>query len=205
MPTRSDGDHWPAPWWPRRWCSIQVRACRVCGISKLLTASERERLYAAITRTACWAVAEASAATVDRVNVHQASLVAIRQALEALVPAPDFAIVDGFAVPGLQIPHEAVVGGDRRCAAIAAASIVAKVTRDREMMRLHKLDARYGLRPAQGLRDPGAPGRGGPVRLRQRAPPLVQAGGDVGQDIRSRTVKAGRSRVRRLDLVGIGE
>ena len=51
--------------------------------SKLLTASERERLYAAITRTACWAVAEASAATVDRVNVHQASLVAIRQALEA--------------------------------------------------------------------------------------------------------------------------
>ena len=113
--------------------------------SKLLTASERERLYATITRTACWAVAEASAATVDRVNVHQASLVAIRQALEALVPAPDFAIVDGFAVPGLQIPHEAVVGGDRRCAAIAAASIVAKVTRDREMMRLHKLDARYGF------------------------------------------------------------
>lgn len=113
--------------------------------SKLLTASERERLYAAITRTACWAVAEASAATVDRLNVHQASLDAIRRALEALVPAPDFAIVDGFAVPGLRLPHEAVVGGDRRCAAIAAASIVAKVTRDREMARLHALDARYGF------------------------------------------------------------
>ena len=113
--------------------------------SKLLTASERERLYAAITRTACWAVAEASAATVDRLNVHQASLDAIRRALGALVPAPDFAIVDGFAVPGLRVPHEAVVGGDRRCAAIAAASIVAKVTRDREMMRLHALDARYGF------------------------------------------------------------
>ena len=113
--------------------------------SKLLAASERERLYLAITRTACWAVADASAATVDRLNVHRASLDAIRRALEALVPAPDFAIVDGFAVPGLRIPHEAVVGGDRRCAAIAAASIVAKVTRDREMTRLHALDARYGF------------------------------------------------------------
>lgn len=113
--------------------------------SKLLAASEREHLYAAITRTACWAIAEASAATVDRLNVHQASLDAIRRALEALVPAPDFAIVDGFAVPGLRMPHEAVVGGDRRCAAIAAASIVAKVTRDREMTRLHALDPRYGF------------------------------------------------------------
>ena len=113
--------------------------------SKLLTPSQRERFYTAITETACWAVAEVSAATVDRLNVHQASLDAIRRALEALAPAPDFAIIDGFRVPGLEVPHEGIVGGDRRCAAIAAASIVAKVTRDREMVRLHALDGRYGF------------------------------------------------------------
>ena len=120
---------------------------RIAGIrdSKLLTASERERLYAEITATARWAVVAAPPRDVDRLNVHRASLDALRRAVAALEPPPAFALIDGFLVPGLDVPQRAIVGGDRRCAAIAAASIVAKVTRDREMARLHGVDPRYGF------------------------------------------------------------
>lgn len=113
--------------------------------SKLLTAARRERLYVDITEAACWAVASAPPDEVDRLNVHGASLAALRRAILALEPQPAFALIDGFSLPGLDLPQRAVVGGDRRCAAIAAASIVAKVTRDREMVRLHALDPRYGF------------------------------------------------------------
>jgi len=113
--------------------------------SKLLTAARRERLYAEITGNARWVVAWASVADVDRVNVHHASLDALRRAVTALAPRPAFALIDGFHLPGLDLPQRGVVGGDRRCAAIAAASIVAKVTRDREMVRLHGVDPRYGF------------------------------------------------------------
>ena len=77
--------------------------------------------------------------------MHGASLAVLRRAILALEPQPAFALIDGFSVPGLDLPQRGVVGGDRRCAAIAAASIVAKVTRDREMVRLHALDPRYGF------------------------------------------------------------
>lgn len=113
--------------------------------SKLLTAMQRERLYVEITGTARWAVASAPPDDVDRLNVHRASLDALRRAILALEPQPAFALVDGFRVPGLDLPQRAVIGGDRRCAAIAAASIVAKVSRDREMVRLHAVDPRYGF------------------------------------------------------------
>lgn len=113
--------------------------------SKLLTVAPRERLYVDITEGACWAVASAPPDEVDRLNVHGASLAALRRAILALEPQPAFALIDGFSVPGLDLPQRGVVGGDRRCAAIAAASIVAKVTRDREMVRLHALDPRYGF------------------------------------------------------------
>ncbi len=120
---------------------------RLVGVrdSKLLTASARERLYVEITASARWAVAAVSPGEVDRLNVHQASLHALRQAVEALNPPPSFALIDGFSVPGLDMPQRGVVGGDRRCTAIAAASIVAKVTRDREMVRLHEVYPRYGF------------------------------------------------------------
>ena len=113
--------------------------------SKLLTASQRERLYTEITANTRWAVAVAASSEVDRLNVHRASLDALRRAVEALDPPPAFALIDGFTVPGLDLPQRGLVGGDRRCAAIAAASIVAKVTRDREMIRLHGVDPRYGF------------------------------------------------------------
>lgn len=120
---------------------------RIAGLrdSKLLTAARREQLYAEITAKARWAVAAASPGDVDRLNVHGASLDALRRAIAGLDPQPAFALVDGFPVPGLDVPQQGVVGGDRRSAAIAAASIVAKVRRDREMARLHALDPRYGF------------------------------------------------------------
>lgn len=120
---------------------------RLSGLrdSKLLSAKQRERLYADIVDSASWAVAQASPKDVDRLNVHRASLDAMRRALMALVPHPDFALVDGFCVPELVIPQRGIVGGDRRCAAIAAASVVAKVTRDRAMVELHRRDPRYGF------------------------------------------------------------
>jgi ribonuclease HII len=113
--------------------------------SKLLSLKARERLYAEIVGSSDWSVSEVSPAEIDRVNIHTASLLAMRQAMTGLRPLPDFALVDGFSVPDLPFPQRAIVGGDRKCASIAAASIVAKVTRDRLMVKLHESDSRYGF------------------------------------------------------------
>jgi ribonuclease HII len=113
--------------------------------SKLVAAAERERLCSRILGVAAgWAVAEATPEEIDRINIHQASLQAMRRAVLALRPLPDLVLVDAFRVPGLLMAQRAVVHGDRRCAAIAAASIVAKVERDRQMSVLHATDPRYG-------------------------------------------------------------
>ena len=114
--------------------------------SKLLTASERDRLYDAIVQRARgWAVAEVSAEEIDRINIHQATLRAMQRAVLALAPLPDAVLVDAFRIPELPMAQRGVVKGDRQCAAIAAASIVAKVTRDRLMDLLHTDDPRYGF------------------------------------------------------------
>ena len=114
--------------------------------SKLLSPAARERLYDDIVRCAAgWTLACVEAGEIDRINIHNAALRAMRSAVTRLAPAPDFVLVDGFPLPGLAIPQRAVVKGDRRCAVIAAASIVAKVTRDRQMRRLHQADPRYGF------------------------------------------------------------
>jgi ribonuclease HII len=120
----------------------------VAGVadSKAVPASERERLYHQITAAAvAWAVAEADPAEIDRLNIHQASLRAMQRAILALAPLPDIVLVDAFRVPGLPMAQRGVLHGDRRCSAIAAASIVAKVTRDRQMLELHERDPRYGF------------------------------------------------------------
>jgi len=120
----------------------------VAGIadSKVLTAEDRERLFGDIVDAAvCWHAAVVDVSDIDRLNIHRASLEAMRQAVMALIPLPGCVLVDGFRVPGLLMAQRAVVGGDRRCTAIAAASILAKVTRDRLMVELHGLDPRYGF------------------------------------------------------------
>jgi ribonuclease HII len=117
----------------------------VCD-SKLVAAAERERLCERILRHAiAWAVAEADPAEIDLINIHQASLRAMQRAILALSPLPDIVLVDAFRVPDVPMAQRGVVHGDRRCSAIAAASIVAKVTRDRQMLELHRRDPRYGF------------------------------------------------------------
>ena len=114
--------------------------------SKAVPAPEREILYEQIIRNAvAWATAEADPVEIDRINIHQASLRAMQRAVLALAPLPDIVLVDAFRVPELPMAQRGVLHGDRRCAAIAAASIVAKVTRDRQMIELHALDPRYGF------------------------------------------------------------
>jgi len=114
--------------------------------SKAVPAAEREALYGLILANAItWAVAAAEPDEIDRINIHQASLRAMQRAILALVPLPDVVLVDAFRVPDLPMAQRGVLHGDRRCAAIAAASIVAKVTRDRLMAELHGRDPRYGF------------------------------------------------------------
>jgi len=116
------------------------------GDSKAVPAAERERLYDCIVRHAvAWAVAAADPSEIDRINIHQASLRAMQRAVLALVPLPDIVLVDAFRVPELPMAQRGVPHGDRRCSAIAAASIIAKVTRDRQMLELHVRDPRYGF------------------------------------------------------------
>jgi ribonuclease HII len=114
--------------------------------SKLLPPAARDRLYDVIVaRADAWAVELAEPSEIDEVNIHQASLRAMLRAVMSLVPLPSVVIVDGFRIPNLPLAQQAIIKGDRRCAAIAAASIVAKVTRDRLMEGLHRADPRYGF------------------------------------------------------------
>ena len=117
----------------------------VCD-SKLVPAAEREQLFQRIVKHAvAWAVASADPREIDHINIHQASLQAMRRAILALAPQPDIVLVDAFRVPDLPMAQRGVLHGDRRCSAIAAASIVAKVSRDRDMRLLHDADPRYGF------------------------------------------------------------
>ena len=114
--------------------------------SKAVPAEERAALYGEITASALsWSVAAADPTEIDRINIHQASLRAMQRAIMALAPLPDIVLVDAFRVPELPMAQRGVPHGDRRCSAIAAASIVAKVTRDRQMIELHSRDPRYGF------------------------------------------------------------
>ena len=109
--------------------------------SKKLTAKKREALDVLIReRALAFAVAEASAAEVDQLNIYHATHLAMRRAIDALTPAADYLLVDGNRLPGHVLPGQAVVKGDARHPAIAAASILAKVARDAQMT---ELDLRY--------------------------------------------------------------
>src|SRR2546421_1280940 len=117
----------------------------VCD-SKTVPAAERERICERIMRDAVpWAVAAAEPTEIDLINIHQAPLRAMQRAVLALIPLPDIVLVDAFRIPELPMAQRGVLHGDRRCSAIAAASIVAKVTRDPQMLHLHGRDPRYGF------------------------------------------------------------
>lgn len=120
--------------------------------SKKLTEKKREKLFVEIKEKAlAWAIAEATHQEIDELNILQASLLAMRRAVEALKLVPEHVLVDGNKVPkGLVMSCEAVVGGDALHAEISAASILAKVTRDHEMVDLDKQHPQFGFAKHKG-------------------------------------------------------
>ncbi len=119
--------------------------------SKKLSAKRREALAIEIRAKAlAWAVAEASVEEIDCINILQASLLAMRRAVEALHITPERALIDGNRCPDLSCSAEAVIGGDGKFAAIAAASILAKTVRDEGMLQLHRTFPEYGFERHMG-------------------------------------------------------
>jgi ribonuclease HII len=122
--------------------------------SKLLTEKARERVYAQVLRRAlAWSVVVVSNEECDRLGMHVANVEALRRAVARLDVRPSYVLTDGFPVDGLEVPGLAVWKGDRVAACIAAASVIAKVTRDRIMTELHAaaLD-RHGPSPVHRMR-----------------------------------------------------
>jgi ribonuclease HII len=123
-------------------------ARRITGLadSKVLSARRRLQLAEQIREHAlAWAIASASVAEIDSINILQASLLAMRRAVEQLRVVPGEVLVDGNQCPALEYPVKAIVRGDSKIPAISAASILAKTARDAEMLRLHHLYPHYGL------------------------------------------------------------
>jgi len=123
--------------------------------SKLLSPQRRERLAGVIKeRALAWAVAWASVEEIDSLNILQASLLAMRRAVESLNLAPDEVLLDGAHCPVLSVPARAVIDGDAKIKVIAAASILAKTARDAEMCRLHQRFPQYGFDEHKGYPTP---------------------------------------------------
>jgi len=123
--------------------------------SKKLTSARREFLYEQIIEKAkAWGLGEASPAEIDEINILQATMLAMRRAIEDLVNRlgawPDKALIDGNRCPELPITAEAIIKGDTKEPAISAASIIAKVTRDRQMQILHEQHPQYGFAQHMG-------------------------------------------------------
>ena len=119
--------------------------------SKKLTEKKREKLFDIIKEKAvAYAIAEASPAEIDEINILNASMLAMKRAIEALPVKADFALIDGNCSRGFDIPTETIVKGDAISSSIAAASILAKVTRDRQCAELDKLYPEYGIAKHKG-------------------------------------------------------
>jgi ribonuclease HII len=119
--------------------------------SKKLSEKQREHLFDEIQAKAiCFAIAEASAAEIDQLNILQASLLAMKRAVEMLSMQPDQVLIDGNRCPLLAIPARAIIGGDDIEPSISAASILAKVTRDRQMQALHLQHPEYEFSKHKG-------------------------------------------------------
>lgn len=119
--------------------------------SKKLSEKKREILFELIKEQAiAWSVGEASVDEIDEINILQASLLAMKRAIESLAVQPDKALIDGNRCPELTMNTQAIIGGDLTIPVISAASIIAKVTRDRHMIELDKLYPEYGLASHKG-------------------------------------------------------
>lgn len=123
--------------------------------SKQLTAARREELAAEVReRSLAWAIGHCTPAEIDDINILQASMLAMRRAVEALKVLPQLVRVDGNRCPELRVPSEAIIGGDDSVPCISAASIIAKVFRDAEMLRLHGEFPVYGFDRHKGYPTP---------------------------------------------------
>ncbi len=127
--------------------------CHIDGLndSKKLTEKKRETLFPLIQEKAlAWGIGWASAEEIDAINILQATFLAMKRAVEQLGVQPGWALVDGNRMPPLDIPGETVVKGDAQCASIAAASILAKVSRDRLLEEWDTLYPEYGFAKHKG-------------------------------------------------------
>ena len=119
--------------------------------SKQLAPEVREELFEVIgSKALAVGVGVADPQEIDRLNIYWATMAASRRALEALAPVPEHVLADGRRIPGLELPQTAIVGGDRKSFCIAAASIIAKVTRDRMMVAYHAEYPDYGFASHKG-------------------------------------------------------
>ena len=137
---------------------ILPKRCRILYIndSKQLSEKKREELYSVITEQAVsWAVGYASPERIDEINILQATYEAMRQALGALSPQPDILLNDAVTIPRISIPQVPIVKGDARSITIGAASIIAKVTRDRMMLEYDKQYPEYGFASNKGYGSKG--------------------------------------------------
>jgi ribonuclease HII len=122
--------------------------------SKLLTRNQREAAYERIVAVALFAVAKAEPAVIDRRGLHRSNLALLRRCIRALDPAPEYALTDGFPVPRMPCPSLGIKKGDAVAVSVAAASIVAKVTRDRIMDRMHRRYPAWGFDHNRGYGTP---------------------------------------------------
>lgn len=123
--------------------------------SKKLTEKRREALYDQILEHAtAWSLGRCDADEIDRLNIYQATMLAMRRAVDGLAVSPEYVLVDGNRCPDWHWPSEPVIKGDSRVEAISAASILAKVTRDREMKVLHERFPEYGFAGHKGYPAP---------------------------------------------------
>ncbi len=154
---------------------ILPRGCRILYIndSKQLSEKKREELYEVITEQAvAWGAGCVSPEEIDRINILQATYEAMRQALGALSPQPDILLNDAVTIPRISIPQVPIVKGDARSITIGAASIIAKVTRDRMMLEYDKQYPEYGFASNKGYGSKGhmaAMEKYGPTPIHRRS------------------------------------